>query len=190
MSDREEVRQALGHVSLAPPDPTWPLAFAAERERLRPCLDGPIADHLQHYGSTAVPGLSAKPILDMMAPVPSLAHADALQSPLARVGYRLIDAGFVKRRFFRRQPGDTPLACHLHLVVAPSWPLKNELLLRDWLIQHPQVARAYEALKIELALQHPHDMPRYTDGKTAFLRATVNQARLSRGLPLEEDWNE
>jgi len=189
MRDREQTRQALGRVSIASPDKSWPQDFSRERERLRPFL-GPITDGLQHYGSTAIAGLSAKPIIDMMAPVLALEQADALGPTLAIAGYQKIDAGFFKRRFFRRFADETDLAYHLHLVVSPTWPLKNELLFRDWLIQHPEVARAYEALKIELAEMYGDDMPRYTKEKTSFLRRTVNEARISRGLPIEEDWDE
>src|SRR5882757_3743090 len=102
MYDPEHARRTLGHVSIARPNPSWPEYFSQERERLRPTL-GRIADELQHYGSTAVPGLSAKPIIDMMAPVTSLDHADVLGKHLASAGYRKIDAGFFKRRFFRRK---------------------------------------------------------------------------------------
>jgi GrpB-like predicted nucleotidyltransferase (UPF0157 family) len=187
--DTEHAKRALGHVSVEPPDPSWPQHFARERARLQPVL-GPIADELQHYGSTAVPGLRAKPILDMMAPVPSLACADALSDRLAAAGYRMVDAGFFKRRFFRKEAQGADLACHLHLVVCPAWPVRNELLLRDWLIRHPETARAYEALKLELAAAYGDDMPRYTTGKNSFLRSVVNQARLSQGLPVEHDWDE
>jgi GrpB-like predicted nucleotidyltransferase (UPF0157 family) len=188
MRDLERTRQALGHVSIAPPDTSWPKHFSAERERLRPCLVN-IADELQHYGSTAIPGLSAKPIIDMMAPVISLDQADALSPRLATAGYQKIEAGFFKRRFFRRE-ADDDLAYHLHLVVSPTWPLKNELMFRDWLIQHPEVARTYETLKVELAAKYSDDMPRYTTEKNSFLRSIVNEARLSQGLPIEEDWDE
>jgi GrpB-like predicted nucleotidyltransferase (UPF0157 family) len=179
MQDAEQTRRELGRVCLSPPDPSWPAHFRRERERLRPFL-GSIANELQHYGSTAVAGLSAKPIIDMMAPVGSLDEADALGGGLAAAGYRKIDAGFFKRRF----------AYHLHLAICPTWPIKNELLLRDWLIERPEIARAYEELKKKLAAEHGEDMPRYTDGKTVFLRGVVNEARLSRGLPIEIDWNE
>jgi GrpB-like predicted nucleotidyltransferase (UPF0157 family) len=189
MYDPEHARRTLGHVLIARPDASWPECFSQERERLRPAL-GRMADELQHYGSTAVPGLSAKPIIDMMAPVPSLEHADGLVKHLAAAEYRKIDAGFFKRRFFRREVEAADLAFHLHLVVCPTWPLKNELLLRDWLIEHPEVARAYEALKMELALAYVDDMPSYTEGKTSFLRKVVNDVRLSKGLPIEHDWEE
>lgn len=185
----ERTRQALGHVIVAPPNPSWPALFSLERERLRSFV-GRIVDELQHYGSTAVPGLSAKPIIDMMAPVSSLDEADGLSDDLSSAGYYKIDAGFSRRRFFRRKVESADLAYHLHLVCSATWPLKNELLLRDWLIQHPNVARAYEALKLKLATEYGDDMPRYTEGKTSFLRSAVNDARLSRGLPIECDWNE
>src|SRR5882724_12009965 len=170
MRDPKDTRQALGRVFMAPPDTSWPEQFLCERERLRPFL-GNIADELQHYGSTAVAGISAKPIIDMMAPVVSLDQADALGCCLVTTGYQKLDAGFIKRRFFRRNAAN--LAYHLHLVVSPTWPIKNELLLRDWLIQHPEVARAYETLKVELAAIYGDDMPRYTTEKTSFLRRTV-----------------
>jgi GrpB-like predicted nucleotidyltransferase (UPF0157 family) len=189
MRDLEDTRQALGRVSIAPPDTSWPERFSRERERLRPIL-GRIADELQHYGSTAIAGLIAKPVIDMIAPVVSLDQADVLGLSLVTAGYRKIDAGFIKRRFFRRTADDADLAYHLHLVVSPSWPLKNELLLRDWLIQHPEVARAYEALKVKLAARYGDDMPRYTAGKTSFLRGVVNEARVCQGLPIEDDWDE
>jgi GrpB-like predicted nucleotidyltransferase (UPF0157 family) len=168
---------------------SWPEHFSYERERLRPFL-GHIADELQHYGSTAIAGLSAKPTIDMMAPVVSLDQADALSRCLATAGYQKIDAGFFKRRFFRRIADDADLSYHLHLVVSPTWPLKNELLFRDWLVQHPKVTRAYEALKIALSAMHGDDMPRYTAEKTSFVRGVVNDARISHGLPIEEDWDE
>src|SRR5580698_1254717 len=137
MRDADQTRRELGRVCLSPPDPSWPTYFRRERERLRPFL-GSVANELQHYGSTAVPGLSANPIIDMMAPVASLDEADALGASLTVAGYRKIDAGFFKRRFFRREVGGADLAYHLHLAVCPDWPIKNELLLRDWLIQHPE----------------------------------------------------
>ena len=189
MFKREYAKQALGNVIIVPPDSSWPAHFEQERERLRPIL-GPIAEMLQHYGSTAIPGLHAKPIIDMMAPVNSLRNADELCPMLVFAGYINIDVGFKKRRFFRRDMEGAKLAFHLHLVVSPAWPVKNELLLCDWLIQHAEVARDYENLKVKLAAQYADDMPRYTEEKSTFLRNVVNDARVSLGLPAEHDWEE
>ena len=159
-------------MTVLPPDPSWPRHFFRERDLLRPVL-GCIADQLQHYGSTAVPGLSAKPIIDMMAPVAGLQQADALADPLAALGFSKIDAGFFKRRFFRRKANDSDLVYHLHLAVAPAWPPKNELLVRDWLIHHPDVAREYELLKFALAAEYENDMPGYTRCKSTFLERST-----------------
>lgn len=189
MCEREHAKEALGSVIIVPPDSSWPAHFQQERERLRPVL-GPIVEKLQHYGSTAIPGLYAKPIIDMMAPVGSLQSADELSPKLALAGYVSIDAGFTKRRFFRRKLEIGELAYHLHLVVTAVWPVKNELLLRDWLIQHPEVAKAYEDLKLKSAAEYADDMPRYTESKSAFLRIAVNDARLCLGLPAEHNWVE
>ncbi|PSS64499.1 GrpB family protein [Ensifer sp. NM-2] len=189
MPTTEETRDALGEVSIISPDEAWPAQFEAERRRLLSLL-GKSGQSLQHFGSTAVPNLKAKPIIDMMAPIASLPIDCHLSGRLAEVGYIAVDAGFFKRAFFRRPASGVDPAFHLHLVFAPSWPMKNELLLRDWLIANPDVARAYEALKLELARQFPDNMPRYTSGKTAFLRAAVNDARASIGLPPETDWDE
>jgi GrpB-like predicted nucleotidyltransferase (UPF0157 family) len=189
MHDPEQARQSLGKVHIVPSDKSWPGIFSLEKKRLRPCL-GPIADELQHYGSTAVARLMAKPVIDMMAPVSSLHQADTLDESLANAGYQKIDAGFFKRRFYRRPSKDDRPAFHLHLVVCPAWPIKNELLLRDWLIVHPETAREYEALKLKLATTFAEDMPQYTHGKTSFLRRVVNEARTSHGLPAENDWDE
>lgn len=189
MHDRGNARRELGLVCIRDSDPEWARCFLRERQELRQIL-GRIADQIEHYGSTAVPGLRAKPIIDMMGPVDSLKQADELGEHLARAGYRKIDAGFLKRRFFRKTVEGSGIAYHLHLVVAPAWPIKNEILLRDWLIEQREVARAYEALKLDLAARFEDDMPRYTEGKTAFLRRAVNDARRSRGLPPEVDWEE
>jgi GrpB-like predicted nucleotidyltransferase (UPF0157 family) len=122
MRDPEHARRTLGHVSTAGPDPSWPEYFSQEREWLRPFL-GRTADELEHFGSTAVPGLSTKSIIDMMAPVISLDQADAIGEQLANAEYGKIDAGFFKRRFFRIQVKGADLAFHLHLFISPTWPL-------------------------------------------------------------------
>ncbi|HEY3846688.1 MAG TPA: GrpB family protein, partial [Acetobacteraceae bacterium] len=79
---------------------------------------------------------------------------------------------------------------HLHVITNAAWPDKNELLVRDWLIAHPNVAARYEALKVALARDRPDDMPAYTAAKSDFLRNVVNDARRSRGLPPQTDWAE
>jgi GrpB-like predicted nucleotidyltransferase (UPF0157 family) len=103
MSTTEETRDALGEVSIISSNEGWPAQFEAERRRLLPLL-GRSGQSLQHFGSTAVPNLKAKPIIDMMAPMASLPIDNQLSGRLAEAGYVAVDAGFFKRAFFRR-PG-------------------------------------------------------------------------------------
>jgi GrpB-like predicted nucleotidyltransferase (UPF0157 family) len=182
-------RSALGRVHLAEPDPAWARLFENERRRLT-LISGGAFKNVAHFGSTAVPGLRAKPIIDIMVSVEVLSAVDALLPALRNLGYEPVDAGFLKRRFLRKRPAADGLGYHLHVVSDTVWPAKNELRVRDWLIAHPDVAACYETLKEALARNHPDDMAAYTAAKTEFLRKIVNDARQSSGLPPETDWTE
>jgi GrpB-like predicted nucleotidyltransferase (UPF0157 family) len=109
---------------------------------------------------------------------------------LLSLGYEPAAVGFRKRRFLRKQPASVGVAYHLHIITNAAWPNKNELLVRDWLIAHPNVAARYETLKQALAQDHSDDMPAYTAAKSEFLRNVINDARRSRRLPPETDWAE
>ena len=189
-SDRTEVaRSALGHVRLTEPNVEWAGLFENERQRLVP-ISGGAFKNIAHFGSTAVPGLRAKPIIDIMASVDALSAVDAMMPALRDFGYEPVEAGFLKRRFLRKHPTSNGVTYHLHIIANATWANKNELLVRDWLIAHPNVAACYETLKESLARDHPDDMPAYTAAKAEFLRKIVNDARRSRGLPPETDWAE
>jgi GrpB-like predicted nucleotidyltransferase (UPF0157 family) len=185
----EFAMSALGHVRLTDPDAAWAELFESERQRLT-VLSGGAFKNIAHFGSTAVPGLRAKPIVDIMASVDALSAVDAIMPALRSLGYEPAEVGFLKRRFLRKQTTSNGVACHLHIVANAAWPNKSELLVRDWLIAHPNVAARYEALKEALARDHADDMPAYTEAKSKFLRQVVNDARRSRGLPQQTDWSE
>jgi GrpB-like predicted nucleotidyltransferase (UPF0157 family) len=163
--------------------------FEAERDRLASAVGGAFGN-IVHFGSTAVPNLRAKPIIDIMASIDELSLVDAIAPALRRLGYEPAEVDFLKRRFFRKAPSSVGVAYHLHVVTTAAWRNKNELLLRDWLIANADLAAAYEALKDTLARRHPDDMAAYTAGKTDFLRRAVNDARQAKGLPPETDWVE
>jgi GrpB-like predicted nucleotidyltransferase (UPF0157 family) len=147
-------------------DPAWPAAFEDERKRLAPLLDG--AD-IHHFGSTAVPGLAAKPVIDMIALVGDL---DAPIAALVRsAGYqfpRAFNATLAHRRFFC-YPTASHRTHHLHLVDERE-ELERRLRFRDRLRTDRQLAREYVALKRALAERHRTDREAYTEAKSEFVR--------------------
>ncbi|WP_340647646.1 GrpB family protein [Phenylobacterium sp.] len=167
----------------------WPELFNVERASLRSLEPSPFLD-IEHFGSTAVPGLAAKPVIDIMASVAGTDALDRAEPALAALGYHRLEVGFRKRRFYRKAEERSDEAVNLHVIPCERWANKNERLFRDWLIERPEVASAYRALKEELAARFPVDPTAYTTGKTEFIRQTVNQARRHLGLPAETNWDE
>ncbi len=167
-------------IVIADYDPAWPARFEAEKARILGAI-GAWAVAVEHIGSTAVPGLAAKPIIDILAGVASLDCAAQCIPPLQALGYKYVpefEATIPERRYFdRKQAGEV---FHLHLVAVTSAFWERHLLFRDYLRTHPDTARAYERLKRELAVRFGSDRAAYTDAKTAFIRAVEEQARAAR----------
>lgn len=171
-------------VVLEPYSPDWPRAFEGERERLLAALSDP-AFRIEHVGSTAVPGLGAKPILDILLGAPSLQAVEARVPDLCACGYDYLpehEAMLPQRRFLA-WPGSRPRRFHLHGVALGSDFWVDHLLFRDALRASPELASAYLDLKRELAARMGDDRAGYTEGKTAFIAAVVAKARSERGLP-------
>lgn len=166
-------------------DPQWPALFVAERDTLRALPDNPLIE-IEHFGSTAVPGLAAKPVVDIMASVARLDDVEAFTRHLLTVGYAWVDVGFRERHFFVKSASEGT-GFHLHLIPADAWVEKSERLFRDWLIAHQRVAEAYALLKTDLAERFATDVRGYTKAKSEFISAVVNDARAARGLPPEID---
>lgn len=149
-------------------DPAWPAIFAAIRDRIAPALEG-VAIRIEHVGSTAVPGLAAKPIIDIDVVVPGDAAfvAKAIER-LAGLGYvHRGDLGIEGREAFSRPEGSPPH--HLYVVREDSLPLRNHLALRDYLRANPSAAQRYGALKLELAARYANDVDSYVRAKTALV---------------------
>jgi GrpB-like predicted nucleotidyltransferase (UPF0157 family) len=185
----DEPRSVLGPVRIMAADESWPRLFQAERSALLAVRPNPFRE-IEHFGSTAVPGLAAKPVIDIMAAVAKLADLDAAEPALAVLGYERLDVGFRKRRFYRKPDDGSGAAVNLHAVTADRWSHKSERLFRDWLMARPDAAQAYATLKAELASRFPDDAPAYTAAKSEFIRRIVNAARQRLGLPQETDWDE
>jgi GrpB-like predicted nucleotidyltransferase (UPF0157 family) len=159
-----------GRVELVAYDPAWPALYETERERLEPLLD---ALEIHHIGSTAVPGLLAKPIIDIVALV------DDLAAPIAALIYngyqyvRVFNAAFAHRRFLC-YPTASHRTHHLHLVDDRA-ELERRLRFRDRLRADPALADEYAALKRALAARHPEDREAYTEAKAPFIRRVESE---------------
>lgn len=162
-------------VSLAGPDEGWASRGAAERGRLLDLLAPWLVDDVHHIGSTAVPGLPAKPIVDLMAGVGSLEDAPEIARVLAPHDWRFVPPELDARpweRFFVKVAADRRVA-HLHLLdpASPRWA--ERLRFRDRLRARPELAAEYAELKRGLARDHAGDREAYTKGKTAFVRRVL-----------------
>lgn len=170
-------------------DPAWPAIYLAEANRLR-CAAGAAIDAIEHFGSTAIPGLVSKPTIDIMAVAPDLTAIGAFATWLRDDNYEEMSENFAFRRFFRKPASAAGPSFHLHLVEAAAWPDKSERLFRDWLLGHPSAAAEYAALKSDLARRFREDRAAYTVAKSVFIRAIVNQARIGRRLAPLTEWAE
>ncbi len=165
-------------VVVVPYDPAWRAAFALLRDRIAPVL-GELAVGIEHVGSTAVPGLAAKPIVDIDVVIRPADNLPAVVTRLATLGYtHLGDLGILGREAFRATP-ELPRH-HLYVCAAGSAALQAHLALRDSLVADPDLAAAYGALKRELAERYRDDRDAYAEGKSAFIDAALRGVRERR----------
>ncbi len=168
-----------------PYDPDWPESFRKEKEYLLSYLPNDLIRRIEHFGSTAVPGLAAKPIVDMLAEVTDLQATRIRIVPvLESQGYDYFwrpthgdDGPPFYAWFIKRDPRTRARTHHIHMVEGHFTEHWDRLLFRDYLVEHPEVAREYEALKIRLASASPRDRVAYTRGKTGFIERVTEQAK-------------
>jgi GrpB-like predicted nucleotidyltransferase (UPF0157 family) len=138
-------------------DANWPVLFAEEAHRLRTAF-GPAALRIEHVGSTSVPGLAAKPVIDIQVSVASVVPHGRYVETMATLGYRHVALGDFDLVYpFFHKPTEWPSTHHVHLCEAGGEQEWKHLAFRDYLRAHPQVAREYEALKRDLARTHGED---------------------------------
>lgn len=167
-------------ITLVPYDPDWPRAFAAEAARLRQGL-GEHAVRIEHVGSTSVPGLAGKPVVDVQVSVRDLADFAALAPRLASMGYHHVPLGDFDRVYpFFQKPAGWPATFHLHLCAVDGEQERKHLAFRDHLRRHPAVAADYFQLKQRLAGEFAGDTfesrEQYSLAKSAFVEAVLEQA--------------
>lgn len=157
-------------------DPVWPVRFEEMRARLAAAL-GVVAVRIDHVGSTAVPGLAAKPIVDIQVSVPDVEDEATFRRPIEGEGFalRFIEPG---HRYFRPPPG-LPRLWQVHVCTIGSQWERDHLLFRDYLRAHPPAAAEYTDLKRRLAERHHGDRIAYTDAKGPFIEDV---------LPRAEEW--
>ncbi|MEC9440043.1 MAG: GrpB family protein [Myxococcota bacterium] len=157
----------------------WAHHFEALRMRLSNALDG-IAHTIEHVGSTSVKGLAAKPVIDIDIIVAREQLDDAIEA-LSTLEYTHRGELGIKDRHAFRYEGEEELHTHnLYVCIEGAESLRNHLLLRDYLREHPDEARAYGALKQELARKHPRDIDAYVEGKSAFILAILEKQGMSQ----------
>ena len=171
-----DVSQKEALIEIVPHDPGWPAKFEAERRVLQsilaPWLNGPI----EHVGSTAIPGMPAKPVIDIMAAVSTLEASQAAISELAKADYI----------YFPYRPEIMHWLCkpsaafrthHLHLVPFGSKRWRECLAFRDTLLCNRDLATEYAALKCRLASEFRFDREAYTQGKTPFVERVLREGK-------------
>ncbi|WP_272699013.1 GrpB family protein [Desulfovibrio sp. Fe33] len=184
--EQKVARVLRDHIELVPPDPAWPRQFEEEKARLLACLPPGLVVRVEHFGSTSIPGIWAKPVVDMLVEVADLDRAREEAIPtLEGLGYdgfwRPQSGGATPPHypwFIRRGPGGERTH-HIHMTVADS-TLWEGLVFRDYLRAHPDAAADYERLKRDLLARHPGDRVAYTRGKSEFLRGIADRAEAER----------
>ena len=164
-------------VVLTPHDPAWMAQYDAEAARLAAVFE-PILVAIHHVGSTAVPGIIAKPIIDIMIVVTNITAVDDLIQPMAALGYISKGENGIPGRHYFRRGSDEHHTHHIHVYAENHPEIVRHLNFRDYLRHHPSDAAAYSQLKKQLAQQHYSDPAAYTHKKTTFIREIDSKARL------------
>lgn len=174
-------RYGGGPIVIVAYDRAWPALFEQERAKLAALL-GALVVAIEHVGSTAVPGLAAKPIIDLMVGVRSLTEARrGCIETLRQAGYAYLPeyASWLPDELFFRK--GLPWTHHVHVMEPSGSGWQRRLLFRDYLRAHPESADAYAALKRGLATAFKDDIAAYRNAKDEFVSATMAKAREERG---------
>jgi len=160
---------------MVPHDPSWRAAYVAESQRVARTI-GKTVFAVHHIGSTSIAGIYAKPVIDILVEVLDLSAVDIHSAEMESLGYQVMgEFGIPGRRYFRKD--ELGVRTHqIHIFAAGSDQAVRHLAFRDYLIAHPEEARAYSELKRRLAAKHPDDPEAYMDGKDAFIKEIDRRA--------------
>jgi len=167
-----------GIVKLVPHRPAWKELFAEEKDRLEEVIGHQVVD-IQHIGSTSIPGMVAKPILDIGIAVVDFEASEVSIDPIEGLGYQYRgEHGIPRRHYFVK---GNPRTHHLHMLEVNSRDWKAHLLFRSYLTSHPDIAQEYAELKIDLAERYRTDREVYQEGKDAFIERILELAEVEKG---------
>jgi len=185
----EERRARIYPIILREYNPAWPAWYAEEKANLERLIDADSICRISHFGSTAVPGLTAKPTIDILLEINKDADLDKLIAALPQPEYiylkedsaPTIATPQLHLRFVKGYLSDgfAEQVYHIHVVWPDGW--SERLRFRDYLTDHPETAAAYADLKRRLQKEYEHDRDGYTDAKGAFIREVTEQALLFYG---------
>ena len=169
----------MDNVVIVEHDPNWKMEFQLEAALLKKVLNQDLIIRIEHFGSTAVSGLAAKPIIDILIGVTSLVEAKRIAVPaLKPLGYAYwIDNRDPQRMFFvKGLPPNSPRTHHIHMVESDSI-LWERLIFRDYLRTYPDEITRYAKLKRQLAQNFSDDREAYTKGKTEYIKSVMDKAK-------------
>ena len=167
-------------IRVVPHDSRWMTSFDAEARRIIDGL-GDVVIRLHHIGSTAIPGIKAKPVIDILMEVSDLTKLDGRTSQIEALGYEAKgEFGIPGRRYFRRDDAAGSRTHQVHAFLAGSDQVDRHLAFRDYMIAHPKIAQSYGDFKYRLAQQFPEDINAYMNGKDSFVKEHEQKALLWR----------
>ena len=169
-----------GHIEMVEYHPDWPLVFERESTAILHACQ-PWVTEIHHVGSTAVPGLAAKPVLDMMPVAAGPAEGLEAVPRMTELGYRYRGENGISGRFYFDKVIDGHTVAHVHMLPAGHPDARKHLIFRDYLRTHPDAAQEYERLKRGLALKYRDDRRTYTDSKADFISGIIDAAMSNSG---------
>ncbi len=161
-------------------DPAWPQRFEEEKARILRVIGGHVS-MVEHVGSTSVPGLGGRPILDLLVGLPHFSLAERCVEPLQRIGYGFQGESGIPQRYFFRKPDTDAWAertHNIHMVEEGSPEWQRMLRFRDYLRAHPEEVQAYSRLKTELAARHDTNQLAYPLAKAEFIASILAKAEI------------
>ena len=155
-------------IEVVPHDPNWKQKFKEEANKIKEIFEEIFVD-IHHIGSTAVPLVKAKPIIDILVEVTDINKVDSYNRQMEELGYvALGEYGIPRRRFFHK--GGKQRTHHVHIFQAGNKEIKRHIDFKNYLISNPSVAKKYSLLKEEMAMKYSNDIDKYQEGKESFIK--------------------